>query len=92
MKIAGPAARMKSRAADPALGDMLGVTRTGDLERPIGQWNRYEIVLDGGAVTVHVNGTQVNAATDAEVLSGPIGLQSEGGEIHFRTVELTPLP
>jgi hypothetical protein len=40
---------------------------------------------------VFVNGTKVNEATGATVLPGRIGLQSEGGEIHFRRVELTPL-
>jgi hypothetical protein len=92
MTIAGDPQRMRRRTGDPALGDMLGVSRTGDFERPLGEWNRYEIVLDRGAITVHVNGTKANEASDAEVLAGPIGLQSEGGEIHFRTVELTPLP
>ena len=92
MRLTGDPQRMRRRLGDSALGDMLGVTRTGDHERPLGEWNRYEIVLNGGAITVHVNGTKVNDASDAEVLSGPIGLQSEGGEIHFRTVELTPLP
>jgi hypothetical protein len=91
MKIAGDPKRMRTRSDNPLLGEMTGVTRTSDAERPIGEWNRYEIVLDRGSVTVHVNGTKVNEATDAEVLAGPIGLQSEGGEIHFRTVELTPI-
>lgn len=92
MTIAGDPKRMRSRSDNPLLGEMTGVTRMADAERPIGEWNRYEIVLDGGHVTVHVNGTKVNEATEAEVLSGPVGLQSEGGEIHFRKVELTPLP
>ena len=31
-------------------------------------------------------------ATGAEVVAGAIGFQSEGGEIHFRKVDLKPLP
>lgn len=92
MTVEGDPARMKRRAGDPALGDMTGVARAADLERPVGEWNRYEIVLQGSRITVHVNGTKANEAGVADVLAGPIGLQSEGGEIHFRTVELTPLP
>jgi Domain of Unknown Function (DUF1080) len=92
MRIEGDRARMKRRDADPALGDMTGVSRVADLERPVGEWNRYEIVLEGRRITVHVNGTKANEADVADVIPGPIGLQSEGGEIHFRTVELTPLP
>ena len=37
------------------------------------------------------NGEKVNEATGLDVVAGTIGLQSEGGEIHFRTVELTRL-
>jgi hypothetical protein len=92
MRLEGDAARSLSRLADPALGDMSGVTRLADLERPVGEWNRYEIILDGERLTVRVNGTKANEARVADVLAGPIGLQSEGGEIHFRTVEITPLP
>jgi len=40
---------------------------------------------------VKVNGKTVNQATGCEVLAGQIGLQSEGGEIHFRRAELKPL-
>jgi len=39
-----------------------------------------------------MNGRQINHVTGIEVLAGPLGLQSEGGEIHFRRVTLTPLP
>ena len=35
---------------------------------------------------------KVNEATDCDVLAGSIGLQSEGGEIHFRKIKLTKLP
>jgi hypothetical protein len=92
MVVEGDAARMKRRAGDPAVGDMTGVGRMADLEKPIGEWNRYEIVLDGSHLTVHVNGTKANDVKVADVVAGPVALQSEGGTIHFRTVELTPLP
>ena len=47
-------------------------------ERPIGQWNRYEIVVDGGTVTLIVNDEVLNVATDVERVPGWIALQSEG--------------
>jgi hypothetical protein len=40
---------------------------------------------------VWVNEQLVNEATEAEIASGPIGLQSEGGEVHFRKIVITPL-
>jgi hypothetical protein len=92
MKVNGDPARAKSAAGNPVLGDMTGVSKAKGAENPVGEWNRYEIVLDGTKLDVSVNGTKVNSATVADVIAGPIGLQSEGGEIHFRKVELQPLP
>ena len=60
-------------------------------ENPPGEWNRYEITADGDRITLYLNGTRVNEATGCEVRPGRIGLQSEGGVIHFRTVSLLPL-
>ena len=50
-----------------------------------------EITCKGGEITVKVNGDLVNSATNSSVTKGAIGLQSEGAEIHFRNVTLTPL-
>lgn len=60
-------------------------------ENPPGEWNRYEITVDGDHVALIVNGKKVNEATGCDVRPGRIGLQSEGGVVHFRTVTLTPL-
>jgi hypothetical protein len=90
LKIDGDRART-SHQTSSGTGELVGVKKITGAEKAPGEWNRYEIRLDGGALQVKVNGTLVNEAKDCEVLSGPIGLQSEGGEIHFRTVELSPL-
>jgi hypothetical protein len=60
-------------------------------EKPIGEWNEYEITVDGGRVSVKVNGQVLNAGTNAEEVPGKIALQSEGSEIHFRNIRLTPI-
>ena len=60
-------------------------------EKEPGQWNKYEITANGDNITLVVNGKQVNEATSCDVRAGKIGLQSEGGEIHFRTVKLASL-
>jgi hypothetical protein len=73
-------------------GDIRGVRKVQNAEREPGEWNLVEIVAQGPEYTVWVNGQKVNNATGVEVLAGPVGLQSEGGEIHFRRVTLTPLP
>lgn len=60
-------------------------------EKPIGEWNTYEILCHGGRVVLKVNGMTLNEGTGADLLKGKIGLQSEGSEIHFRNVRLTPI-
>jgi hypothetical protein len=73
-------------------GDVRGVKKVSDAERPAGEWNRVEVIARGDSYTVWVNGSEINQASGTEVRSGQIGLQSEGGEIHFRRATLTPLP
>jgi hypothetical protein len=60
-------------------------------EKPLGEWNLYRITAQGGHVVLSVNGQVLNEAFDCAPLAGPIGLQSEGAEIHFRRVTLHAL-
>jgi hypothetical protein len=73
-------------------GDICGVKKLQDAEKEPGQWNRVEILAQGPAYTVSINGQHVNQAMGVETRPGFIGLQSEGGEIHFRRATITPLP
>jgi len=61
-------------------------------ERPLGEWNRYRIVVDGPVLELYVNGELKNRATGCRVVPGRIGLQSEGAWIEFRNIAITPLP
>ena len=88
MPLDGDAGRRREARSHVLLGDMVGFTKTEAAEKPEGEWNVYEITLDGPSLVVLVNGKKVNEARGATVLPGRIGLQSEGGEIHFRRVEL----
>lgn len=92
MKLDGPADRKRGGENHELLGDFVGIGKILAAENPPGQWNQYEIVLDGPDLTVRVNGQLVNRVTDCTVVEGPIGLQSEGGVIQFRRVELEELP
>jgi len=60
-------------------------------ERPVGEWNDYEIIVDGGSVVLKVNGQVVNEAWGVQEIPGKICLQSEGAEIHFRNIRLAPI-
>ncbi|MBN2022044.1 MAG: DUF1080 domain-containing protein [Pirellulales bacterium] len=72
-------------------GDVTGIRKLKGNENKPGEWNRYEITANGDAITLVVNGQELNKAHACEVTPGKIALQSEGGEIHFRRVELVPL-
>ena len=89
-QVKGDAARAVSAEAE-MIGKLSGVSKIKGNEKKPGEWNRYDITLRGGNLTVLVNGEKVNEATGLDVVAGKIGLQSEGGEVHFRTVRLTPL-
>lgn len=77
---------------DPARTSGRNTRKLAMAERPVGEWNDYEIVVDRGTITLYVNGRLVNQATDVEEVAGKICLQSEGTEIHFRDIRLAPIP
>ena len=60
-------------------------------EKPIGEWNTYEIIAAGDNLKAYVNGKLMNQATECTISSGPIGIQSEGGDIEVRKMFLEPL-
>ncbi len=76
---------------DPDWSDTLGFRGKQDVEKPTGQWNRIEAICEGGNITNIVNGKIVNAGTNCSLRRGKIIFQSEGAEIYFRKIELTPL-
>jgi hypothetical protein len=67
------------------------IDRERKVEKPIGEWNKYEITCKGDTIRLVINGTFVNEGKNAELSKGKIVLQSEGAEIHFRNIRLTPL-
>lgn len=91
MGLGGDSERVQTIKDHALGGNLSGLARLATNEVAPGEWNRAEITVSGGNIVVLVNGVKVNEAAGAEILAGPIGLQSEGGEIHFRRVELTPL-
>jgi len=61
-------------------------------EKPVGEWNSYDIVCRSNTVTIRVNGVLQNEVTGSSVSSGAIGLQAEGKPVEFRNIMLAPLP
>jgi len=63
----------------------------GEVEKPRGEWNLLELVVQGNHVKQFVNGTLANEGSEAYPSSGKILFQSEGAEIFFRNIKLYPL-
>jgi len=60
-------------------------------EKPLGQWNNYDIICKDDWVVVLVNGVLQNMATKCSVTSGKICLQSEGTPLEYRNIYIEPL-
>lgn len=60
-------------------------------EKPLGEWNTYEIYCRGDTIECFVNGVRQNFVEKLPVAAGAIALQLEGFPIEFRSVWLEPL-
>lgn len=60
-------------------------------EKPVGEWNVYDIVCRGNTITIRVNGVLQNEAAGTCVTSGAIGLQAEGKLVEFRDIYIEPI-
>jgi hypothetical protein len=74
--------------------------KLGDPEKPNGEWNTIDLICLGGDSIHVVNGVVVMRLHNAQRLDGPvpapltagqISLQTEGAEVYYRNVELTPI-
>jgi len=60
-------------------------------EKPLGEWNTYDIICKDDWIVVMVNGVLQNVATKCSDKSGKICLQSEGTPIEYRNIYIEPL-
>ena len=60
-------------------------------EKPLGQWNAYDIICKDDWVVVIVNGVLQNIGTKCSDKAGKICLQSEGAKIEYRNIYVEPL-
>jgi len=72
----------------------LKCTRSFDAEaserarKPIGEFNKLEIDVKGGDMIIRLNGAVVSTVGECELTEGPIGLQSEGAETHWKNIRI----
>jgi hypothetical protein len=76
---------------DADFKELLDTRGKNDVESPPGEWTRVECISDGARITVRVNGTTVNEASEVFPADGRILLQSEGFELFVRKFELRAL-
>jgi hypothetical protein len=76
-------------------GQLVNVTGYRDpineLEKPHGQWNVLELVVDHDRIMYFVNGKLATLATNANTTQGKILFQSEGSEVFFRKMKIATL-
>jgi len=56
-----------------------------------GQWNTYEIMVQGPHMVVMLNGMKTVDVMDSKHASGPITLQYGAGIVRFKNIQITPL-
>lgn len=73
------------------------ITRSANMEKPKGQWNRIDLYVLGDSAIYAVNGKVVMALTDAKrhdgtpLNAGQIQIQSEGAECYARDIRILPI-
>ncbi len=60
-------------------------------EKPLGEWNSYDIICHSNSISVRVNDIVQNKISGISVSSGAIALQAEGKVVDFRNIYLEPL-
>jgi len=64
---------------------------TDGIEKPLGEWNTMTIECLKNSIKVWLNGELVNYGYNATAEKGHIALQSEGSEVEFKEVRVTPI-
>jgi len=69
-------------------GNLNGAKPVPLLQRPIGEWNEWRVIVKGATITLHCNGKLAWEATGLAPDSGYIGLQAEGSPMEFRNLRV----
>jgi hypothetical protein len=90
-KVTRDSGRFNWYGRDRAWQDKLGYRGPVDVEKPVGQWNKSEIIARGDTLKYYLNGKLVLETTAVRPTAGKIQIQSEAAEILIRKLELRPL-
>ncbi len=80
-----------------AMGGAKGPRSDGDdaarkkARKPHTEWNKFEITSKDGVISAKLNGVFIGKSGPYIVHKGPIGFQSEGAPVHFRSIRIKEL-
>ncbi|MBP7933544.1 MAG: exo-alpha-sialidase [Phycisphaerae bacterium] len=66
--------------------------RTGNLDRPAGQWHEAAIECVGDSLKVHLNGHLLYEARDPQLKHGRVGFYGSQGIVHIKDIVITGRP
>ena len=85
------AGRINWWGRDEDWADEIGFRGKEDVESPLGEWTRMDVISEGNRLHYLVNGVTVNEAFDVAPSEGKILLQTEQAEMFVRRYELWPI-
>ncbi len=72
-------------------GTLVGAKAVPELQRAVGEWNEWRVVVKGRTAALWCNGKLAWEATGLAPVSGHIGLQAEGSPMEFRNLQVREL-
>jgi len=72
-------------------GNLTGAKAVPMLQKAIGEWNEWRVIVKGTSATLWCNGKQAWEATGLVPASGHIGIQAEGTPMEFRNLQVREL-
>ena len=72
-------------------GKIVGAKAVPEMQRAIGEWNAWRVLVKGDKVTLWCNGKLAWEGSGLVPDSGHIGLQAEGAPLEFRNLQLREL-
>lgn len=72
-------------------GSISGAKASPTLQKAVGEWNEWRVLVKGTAVTLWCNGKLAWEATGLAPARGHIGLQAEGTPMEFRNLQVREL-
>jgi hypothetical protein len=75
----------------PAKNDKKDKNALQKVQKPAGEWQSYDITVQGPRVEVKLNGTVVTTAEGLADVAGYVGIQGEGGQLEFKNIRIKEL-